>query len=128
MVAWRRVEAVESDCIQDIFGISSQQDLLLHVEIWKDRNQECPQGRWLNHILMNKISGKANWKRGAMRVMFWTRKSICCLKENIQVEVSSVSCTIQIYRLGLGLQIRESLAYRCFLRQEAEKDHLGESE
>lgn len=27
------VEAVESDCTQNIFGISSQQDLLVHVEM-----------------------------------------------------------------------------------------------
>lgn len=33
MVAWTRVEAVGSDSIQSILGISSQQDPLVYVEM-----------------------------------------------------------------------------------------------
>ena len=38
-VAWTREEAVESDSIGSIFRISSQQDLLVHVE---EKEKEQP--------------------------------------------------------------------------------------
>lgn len=52
---------------------------------------------------------------------------MCCLQENIREGASSVSQIIKVSKSGLELQIGESSAWRCFLKQEAEQDHLGES-
>lgn len=60
LVAWTRVEAVESDSIQCILGKLSQQDLLVLVEV-KEREAPGMALRWtLSLLLICKIKKRVS--------------------------------------------------------------------
>lgn len=91
----------------EYFGEMSQEDLLVCMEMReREETGRAPRQRITKYlepyILMGRTAGNAG-TRWAIRVSVWTCQSVCWLKENLQVEVFSVSCINSSLEAGAGV-------------------------